>query len=64
MTSERAFVQFSPSMEYQRKQSESGMSGQFVVQYDVERQDGAGEILVTGNIVTICHCNVVQMLCL
>lgn len=41
---------FSPSVEQQRelaKKEAAGLSGQFVVQYDVDRDPQAGEVLVS-----------------
>ncbi|KAH3816258.1 inter-alpha-trypsin inhibitor heavy chain H4-like [Dreissena polymorpha] len=44
-----AFVQFAPSVDFQKNQTESGMAGQFVLQYDVERSmDKADLLLVNG----------------
>ncbi|XP_061166914.1 inter-alpha-trypsin inhibitor heavy chain H4-like [Saccostrea echinata] len=38
----KAFISYEPS----RAEQESGISGQFIVQYDVDRSDNAGDILV------------------
>lgn len=46
-TSKTAHVKFVPSIEFQTAQSVSGMAGQFVVQYDVEREMDLGDVLVT-----------------
>jgi hypothetical protein len=43
-------VWFSPSVQQQRelaKKDGAGLSGQFVVQYDVDRDPQAGEVLVS-----------------
>jgi len=42
----QAVVEFAPSKTQQRAMSESGMSGQFVVQYDVDHKAEGGEIQV------------------
>jgi hypothetical protein len=41
-----AHVNFAPSIEFQTAQSVSGMAGQFVLQYDVEREKDVGDLLV------------------
>lgn len=54
-SSTEAQIRFSPSVEEQReltkkladKKEEVGLSGQFVVQYDVDRDPQAGEVLVS-----------------
>ena len=46
-TPKSAFIKFFPSPEQQKAQSESGLAGQFVVQYDVERGMDAGDILAS-----------------
>jgi hypothetical protein len=51
-------VWFSPSVEQQRelakkfgdKKEAAGLSGQFVVQYDVDRDPQAGEVLVSSDL--------------
>jgi hypothetical protein len=53
--STEAQIWFSPSVEEQRelakkfavKKEQAGISGQFVVQYDVDRDPQAGEVLVS-----------------
>lgn len=40
----KAFVSYEPS----RAEQESGISGQFIVQYDVDRSDDAGDLIVSG----------------
>ncbi|XP_052285605.1 inter-alpha-trypsin inhibitor heavy chain H3-like isoform X2 [Dreissena polymorpha] len=45
-TPKEALVQFVPSLDFQTMQSESGMAGQFVLQYDVERSMDAGDLLL------------------
>ncbi|XP_053377299.1 inter-alpha-trypsin inhibitor heavy chain H3-like isoform X2 [Mercenaria mercenaria] len=45
-TPKTAHVKFVPSIEFQTAQSASGMAGQFVVQYDVEREMDIGDVLV------------------
>jgi hypothetical protein len=50
-----AHVRFSPTVEQQHelakklgnKKEDAGLSGQFVVQYDVDRDPQAGEVLVS-----------------
>ena len=42
----RAHVSFHPSQAQQREISHNGVAGQFLVQYDVERNLDAGEIQV------------------
>ena len=39
-----ALITYSPTVEQQKVASQDGVSGQFVVQYDVERDRDAGEI--------------------
>ncbi|KAK3517366.1 hypothetical protein QTP70_004686 [Hemibagrus guttatus] len=49
-TKEKAHVVFKPSLQQQRKCSnctESAVDGVFIVQYDVERESNAGELLVS-----------------
>lgn len=45
-TLKTALVKFVPSIEFQTAQSLNGMAGQFVVQYDVEREMDLGDVLV------------------
>ncbi|XP_061166903.1 inter-alpha-trypsin inhibitor heavy chain H4-like [Saccostrea echinata] len=42
INSTKVFISYQPS----RAEQESGVSGQFIVQYDVDRSDNAGDILV------------------
>ncbi|XP_061168934.1 inter-alpha-trypsin inhibitor heavy chain H4-like [Saccostrea echinata] len=42
INSTKVFISYEPS----RAEQESGVSGQFIVQYDVDRSDNAGDILV------------------
>lgn len=42
-----AYVLYVPSAEYQRKKSDLGISGQFVVEYDIDRDSNPGEVLVS-----------------
>ena len=42
----KAYVRYFPSTEEQMAISENGISGQFVVKYDVDRQMDAGDLLV------------------
>ncbi|XP_062579365.1 inter-alpha-trypsin inhibitor heavy chain H4-like isoform X2 [Saccostrea cucullata] len=42
INSTKVFISYQPS----RAEQESGISGQFIVQYDVDRSDNAGDILV------------------
>ena len=42
-----AFIHYAPTEHDQREQSEQGISGLFVVEYDVERKFDAGEVLVS-----------------
>ncbi|KAK3610525.1 hypothetical protein CHS0354_008955 [Potamilus streckersoni] len=41
-----AFIQFAPTIRQQIDNDQNGISGQFVVEYDIERSRDAGEILV------------------
>ncbi|KAK3610524.1 hypothetical protein CHS0354_008954 [Potamilus streckersoni] len=41
-----AFIQFAPTIQQQIDNDQNGISGQFVVEYDIERSHDAGEILV------------------
>jgi hypothetical protein len=45
-TPQTAFIEYYPSVPEQVKKSTQGLSGQFVVQYDVERDYSAGDVLV------------------
>lgn len=45
-TPKTAEIKFVPSIEFQTAQSAGGMAGQFVVQYDVERNMDAGDVLL------------------
>lgn len=52
-TKEKAHVLFRPSLEQQRKCgncTDSAVDGVFTVQYDVERESNAGELLVKTNL--------------
>ena len=42
----RAYIKYFPNIEEQTATSESGISGQFVVKYDVDREMDAGDLLV------------------
>ena len=43
----RAFVKYFPSLKQQSATSENGISGQFVVKYDVDRAMDAGDLMVS-----------------
>lgn len=47
----RAFVSYEPS----RSEQKSGISGQFIVQYDVDRSEDAGDLIVSGSTVKLFH---------
>ena len=42
----KAYIKYFPSVEEQIATSESGISGQFVVKYDVDREMDAGDLMV------------------
>ena len=46
-TPKEAQIKYFPNEEHQRAISDNGISGKFVVQYDVERDSGAGDVLVS-----------------
>lgn len=43
----QVLVTYQPTLQQQAALSDGGVSGQFIVQYDVERFNDAGEILVS-----------------
>lgn len=45
-TKRSAMVAYNPSEEDQRLQSNQGISGLFVVEYDIDRKSDAGDVLV------------------
>lgn len=47
----KAFVSFAPS----RAEQKSGISGQFIVQYDVDRSEDAGDLIVSWSTVNLFH---------
>lgn len=47
----KAFVSFAPS----RAEQKSGISGQFIVQYDVDRSEDAGDLIVSWSTVHLFH---------
>ena len=42
-----AYIRYSPTKAEQLRESDRGVKGQFVVEYDIDHQDNAGEILVS-----------------
>ena len=43
----KAYVKYFPSIEEQMETSINGISGQFVVKYDVDREMDAGDLMVS-----------------
>ena len=48
-TPKEAQIKYIPSVENQTAISANGIAGKFVVQYDVERDSSAGDVLVSHN---------------
>ena len=47
-----AHISYQPSLEEQRENSQQGVAGQFLVQYDVDRDSGAGDVQVRKHLIT------------
>lgn len=45
-TSKSARISYSPSEANQRQNSERGISGLFIVEYDIDRKTNAGDVMV------------------
>lgn len=48
-TTKSATIHYAPTVTDQKQQSDQGISGLFVVEYDVERKFDAGEVMVTSS---------------
>lgn len=54
-TSKSARISYSPSEADQRQNSERGISGLFIVEYDIDRKTNAGDVMVC--IINLTHLN-------
>lgn len=50
----QAMVTYQPTLKQQAELSDGGVSGKFIVQYDIERFNDAGEILVSRTFSSFC----------
>ena len=50
-TDKTAYIKYFPSIEEQTATSQNGISGQFVVKYDVDREMDGGDLLVMSTLV-------------